>query len=465
MRFWLLVRTHPLSAVFFLALAVRLINIGLLHGDRAFFAEADAVSYWAAGAALAKDDQFWPTLASMTDRMPLYPLLLAAVHGTFGDAPRAVALIQAVMDAGTCTLIAALGALVSPLTGLIAGILAAASATLIVLSSQILTDTLFLFFFTAMLLAGAYFVRCPGFTLPVVAGLAGGLALLTRSTIAPLLIAAVPLIFIVASLRWRSAARALAAAILFAKAAAAPVTPLLLRNVIEFGSLGLTTQSGDHLAFWIVPLVAQRASGIPYETSVARMSALCQQRLAKRGLNDQSNPFARASVKIEVAREELARLPPAAFVKSWIEGMAMNLAAPALLADPRVRALPKPSFYQTPGTSLWERSRAYFFDHPGWYQALLALGIAAMLPFLVLECIGFVLLARVMPWAAAFAAGVLAYFLLLSGPVASPKYRLPMEPVLIVLAAIPLARLSERNFHTHAASTAAGKDLQPGKPI
>jgi len=82
MRFWLLVRTHPLSAVFFLALVVRLINVGLLHGERAFFAEADAVSYWAAGAALAKGDRFWPTLASMIDRMPLYPLLLAAVRST-----------------------------------------------------------------------------------------------------------------------------------------------------------------------------------------------------------------------------------------------------------------------------------------------------------------------------------------------------------------------------------------------
>jgi hypothetical protein len=39
---------------------------------------------------------------------------------------------------------------------------------------------------------------------------------------------------------------------------------------------------------------------------------------------------------------------------------------------------------------------------------------------------------------------VLAYFLLLNGPVATPKYRLPMEPVLLVLAAIPLARMTER---------------------
>jgi hypothetical protein len=109
--------------------------------------------------------------------------------------------------------------------------------------------------------------------------------------------------------------------------------------------------------------------------------------------------------------------------------------------DPRVRALPKPSFYATAGTSLWERARAYIFDDPGRYQLLLVVGIVAMLPVLALEAVGFVMLARTLPWAAVFAGGVLAYFLLLSGPVAGPKYRLPMEPVLIVLAALPLAWL------------------------
>jgi hypothetical protein len=54
------------------------------------------------------------------------------------------------------------------------------------------------------------------------------------------------------------------------------------------------------------------------------------------------------------------------------------------------------------------------------------------------------MLSRSKPWTAALAGAVLAYFLLLNGPVAAPKYRLPMEPVLIVLAAIPLAWLTER---------------------
>ena len=451
------IAAHPLSTVFLLALLVRLINLAFLTGNESFFAETDAFAYWKLGAGLARPESFWSTLLAETDRMPLYPLLLGGIRHIFGDAPRMVAILQAVIDAGTCALIAALGALISPLVGLIAGILAALSVTLIVFSTQILTETVSLFFFTLMLLAATRFLRHPTNALAIIAGLAGGIASATRPAVAPLLAAAVPLVLVIALMQRRGFAAALAAALLFAVGAAAPIAPVLLRNVIHYGSFSLTTQTGHHLADWIVPLVTQRADGTPYQNTVDRMEALYAQRAqailcaphklecsAEHDLNGQTNPFQRAAVKSEVAREAMARLPLSAYAKAWLEGMVVNLASPALLIDPRVRAMPKPSFYNTPGTSLWEKTRAYLFDDPAAYQVLLIVGLVAMLPILMLEAAGFVMLARTLPWAAVCAGGVLAYFLLLNGPVATPKYRLPMEPVLIVLAAIPLARLAER---------------------
>lgn len=429
---------HPLAAVFLLALCVRLANLALLTGRHSFFAEQDAFAYWALGAALAKPESFWPTLSAMTDRMPLYPLLLAGMQQIFGDAPRAVALLQALVDAASCALIAALGALISPHVGLIAGILAALSVTLVVFSTQILTDSLFLFFFTAMLLAGARFLLHPAIKLAICAGLAGGLALATRPAVGLLLAAAVPVVFLVSLVLRRGVIRALTAAMAFGIAAAAPIAPLLVRNAIQFDSYGVTSQTGDYWAFWIVPLVSERAAGIPYQTTFKRMQT--QYRQASSG---EPNPFRRSAIASRLARDELARLPATAFAEAWLEGMVVNLAAPALLSDPRVRALPKPSFYATPGGSLWQKTRTYLFDHPERYQLLLVVGLLATLPFLALEAIGFVMLARTLPWAAVFAAGVLAYFLLLNGPIAAPKYRLPMEPVLIVLAAIALARWTE----------------------
>jgi 4-amino-4-deoxy-L-arabinose transferase-like glycosyltransferase len=434
---------RPLTSVFLLALLVRLINVALLTKRDAFFAEQDTFAYWMLGTALAKPETFWPTLSAMTDRMPLYPLLLAAIQHAFGDAPRAVALIQAAMDAATCALIAALGALISPRVGWIAGILAALSPTLIVFSTQILTDSLFLFFFALMLLALARFLLRPGALLAIGAGLSGGLALVTRTVVAPLLAAATPLVFAFALAQRRNVGLALSAAMLFVLAAAAPIAPVLLRNLAQYQSFALTSQTGDHLALWIVPLVAQRADGTPYQVTVDRMEERYRQRTGQ-GSTDVSNPFRRAALQTELAREEMGRLPLAAYAKAWLEGMVVNLAAPALLADPRVRALPKPSFYNTAGTTLWQRARAYLFEQPGAYQILLLLGLLAMLPFLALEAIGFVMLAWSKPWAAALAGAVLAYFLLLNGPVAAPKYRLPIEPVLTVLAAIPLAWLTER---------------------
>src|SRR5262245_27194877 len=246
---WLRIPAHrPLTSVFLLALLVRLINVALLTQREAFFAEQDTFAYWMLGAALAKPETFWPTLSEMTDRMPFYPLLLAAIQHAFGDAPRVVALIQAVIDAATCAVIAALGALISPRVGLIAGILAAVSVTLIVFSTQILTDSLFLFFFTLMLLAGAHFLRRPTIGPAVCAGLAGGLALATRTAVAMLLAAAVPVVFAIVLVQRRTLVPAIAAAIAFGIAVAAPISPVLLRNAIQYGSYGITSQTGDYLA-------------------------------------------------------------------------------------------------------------------------------------------------------------------------------------------------------------------------
>jgi hypothetical protein len=455
--FWRHACAHPLKTVFVLALLVRLINVALLRGNDSFFAETDARGYWDLGASLTEPATFWTNLSAITDRMPLFPLLVAGVQSTLGDAPRAVALLHSVIDAGTCTLIAALGALISPLVGLIAGILAALSVTLIVTSSQVLTDPLFLFFFTSMLLAGARFLQRPTIGLAGLAGLAGGLSFATRHAVGVLLVAAVPLVFVIAVVQRRGLRPALAAALLFAIAAAAPVAPVLMRNVVQYGAFSLTSQTGDHLAFWVVPLVTQRADGTPYQASVERMEARYRQRVVERGPGSAADPFRRSAILAELAREEMARLPLAAYVKAWLEGMVVNLAAPALLSDPRVRALPKPSFYGTPGASLWERARHYLFDDPGAYQLLLVIGVIGMLPFMALEAIGLFMLARTLPWAAVFAGGVLAYFLLLSGPVAAPKYRVPMEPVLIVLAALPLARLAQRGSRNPAPAPGDGR--------
>jgi hypothetical protein len=429
---------HPYTTIFAVALAMRLVNLALLSGDDAYFAESDTNIYWQAN----RSSDVWGNIKGIflaTDRMPLYLLLVEVLRAMFGDHPLVVVLLQTMIDAGTCVVIAALGRLLSPVVGLLAGTLAAVSPNLIINSTQILTDTVFLFFFSLMLLACTRFLIKPSLALAAMAGLAGGLALMTRPSVQFLLLAAVPTVFFVALVHSRRLGFAAAATLCFTIVAAAPVAPVLLRNAIQYGVLGLTTQGGEHLAYWIAPLVRQRADGTQYHITVERLNDEHERRLASRTAAMQTtDPFQSSRIKTEIAREEMANLPTSAFIRAWIEGIAINLASPALVHDPRVRALPKPSFYGTGGATLWQKARAYLFESPGLYQFLVLAGLLASVPLLILQAVGFFLLARTYPWAAFFAGGVVVYFLLIGGPVATPRYRMPMEPILIVLTSIAL---------------------------
>ena len=341
--------------------------------------------------------------------MPLYPLLLGGIRHVFGDAPRMVAILQAVIDAGTCVLIAALGALISPLVGLIAGILAALSVDAHrVQHPNPDRDGLSLLLHPDAARRRAFPASPDEWLSPLSPASPAGSLSATRPAVAPLLAAAVPLVFVVALVQRRGFAAALAAALLFAVGAAAPIAPVLAAQRHPLRKLQpddanrpsprrLDCPAGDPARRRDALSNHGRPHGSPLPAACA--GRCCAHRASsnaapKHDLNGQTNPFQRAAVKSELAREAMARLPLSAYAKAWLEGMVVNLASPALLIDPRVRALPKPSFYNTPGSSLWEKTRAYLFDDPGAYQVLLIVGLVAMLPILVLEAAGFVMLAR-----------------------------------------------------------------------
>ena len=425
-----------LITIFVFAFGIRLINILFLSGQSAYFSQDDSALYWNLGAALSESATFRDALLTSTERMPLYPLFLAGVRHLFGDAPGVAVFLQTFFDSVTCTLIAALGSLYSRRVGLIAGLFAALSMNLIIFSSQILTDTAFVTFFTSFLYLAARFLKSPSNWTIALAGLFGGLSLAVRPVPAIMLAAGLPLVLYLSYVRSHRLIATLFAGLLFVLGVVLPIAPVLLRNVTQYGSWKLMSEGGDHLAYWIVPLVAQRADGTPYQRSVETMRVRYERRLLELGVDRQANPFQLDEIKTDVAREAMNGLPAAAFIKAWLDGMLVNLAAPAIIMDPRVRALPKPSFYDTAGKTLWARGSAYFFEGRGLYPALLLLGLAAGVPVLFLQAQGFFILYLRWPGVALLSGLVVLYFLLISGPVATPKYRLPIEPVLIVLTAI-----------------------------
>jgi 4-amino-4-deoxy-L-arabinose transferase-like glycosyltransferase len=426
-------RPHSiLIPTFLFAAAVRLIYVATLHGDASFFAEADTGLYW------TLSEHLRDALLTTTDRMPLYPLLLAACRAVFGDAPRAVAILQALLDAGTCAMIARLALFISRPAAIAAGFLGACSATLIVYSAQMLTDTLSLFFLTAAFLLTALFLQRPSLAMAASAGLAAGLALAVRPAVA-LLLPAIAVLILVRTMK-PDFRRAVIGPALFCLVAAMPVAPTVIRNYVYFDRFALTSQSGVHLANWIAPILRQRQDGTPYETSVNRMNAAFDEAV-RRTPDAFRDPFQQSALYSQLARAELTAITPITFIEAWIEGAATNLLAPAALGDPRVRTMEKPSFFATPGQSMLERAVHYFKSSSAAFAIVMMAGMAGSILSIALAAIGFVLLCRERAGWAVLAAVPVVYFLVLTGPVVSAKYRMPMEPSLIVLAGVGLAAI------------------------
>ncbi len=147
------------------------------------------------------------------------------------------------------------------------------------------------------------------------------------------------------------------------------------------------------------------------------------------------NPFEVSKERIELATRELDSIPTTMIVNSWISGAIQNLASPSFAIDPRVRQLNENSFYNSKGKNIFEKALNFIEHNNPTFVTILLIGILSTLIFSIAQLFGFFFLFKRHKWAAIFGLLYVLYFLLISGPVGSAKYRIPIEPVLIIFQA------------------------------
>jgi 4-amino-4-deoxy-L-arabinose transferase-like glycosyltransferase len=220
----------------------------------------DAEGYWMLARHIAHGEDFAIyDPPRYIERMPGFPLLLAAGMKLLGENAPAMRLLLAVIGTLACGLVFCLGReLVDRTTGLIACLLAAVSPTFIVFSVLLLSETLFAVTLLASLWALARLVRCsrsdrntrpsdateqlPHFGvatawLAIVAGVLCGLATLVR----PTWILIGPAFVLILVFRTRADARRLVESGLLLAGLAAVLAPWTIRNGLVTGHYIPTT--------------------------------------------------------------------------------------------------------------------------------------------------------------------------------------------------------------------------------
>lgn len=378
--------------------------------------------------------------------MPLYHWLAAIPFMVFGSTHGALAyvLMQGIFDAGTCIAVYGIASRLSHRIATAAAIVAIFNPTQIVLSGLFYTDTPFALFVALSFWAAFRWIEKPSWRKAFLLGLALGCAALIRAIIVPWAFFALALL--AGYLFWKKLApRRIATVTAAFIALCVCVGIIVAKNVAVFGTAGLTPQGGIHLALWVVPLAKEMQDRTPYMTSYNEL----EKRTIERFGPHPSNPFEQSRQYTIIAKEALKDIPISAIAKSWLSGITINLVSPAVLLSPPVSQLPRPGFYNTPGDSFFDKAINYAFrSGQPTYTWFLLIGSAGLALMRLLQLVGFATLARrTVNWPALFlAASWIGYILLVNGPVASPKYRLPLEPLFNVLTGAGLIALRDHRL-------------------
>lgn len=411
-----MVRQHR-AILFALALLLALgIRVGLLQGRGAHgpppATVGDEPDYQIRATNLALHGTYsraaTPPLLPDATRPPGFAALLAAVYrtGTL-DPRRALAVVLFLNWATVALLILGSRRYAGPSTAVVAGLLLALDLNHAVSGAELLAESLCGFLVvaaTALLLAGWRRQR-PGY-LVFASGLGWGLAALAHAIV---LLAPVPLLiasFVQYRPAWR---RGLAAGGLCLLGFATVTAPWAMRNYSIFGAPVVTIKAGEQLLLWYDAVVESDLRGISFEEAQV---SLYQWVLPQLRQGDQWQAYNDAVMRREGLR--LMRERPGATVAACARGFAAFFVAPNRQRIQRF----------LPTTGAWQLV---------WVSsALLWLGVIALAAFGVYVSRG---RARSL---VLLLGGVILSVAVLTGPLGYGRFRVSVDPLVCLLAAVGL---------------------------
>jgi|GEM_PF-491916 len=427
--------------IFLVALLLRIIYAwffvdveNLIHEDQEF--------YIYLGQTIAKTGEFVQHTNGgnipVTERVPGYPIFLSIIYSLFGENNMAVVLVQIIIDSLTCVVIGLLSGLVMRHGFLIAGIVSALNLNMIILSGMILTDTLFLFFFSLFILFSFFYLRKAKKMQLFLSITFLSIATLVRPVSYFLIVLLLLLLIIRFVLKKSSLKEVIQSLFVYLIPIVIVLGSVHHRNYHEYNSYSLVSQGGMHTLNWVVPAVYQYSGQGSYQEGKNFAKSALEQSMVRDKIKTlPDNPFESSSYRMKVAKEALLELGLLNIVHAWTGGTLINLVSPSVAYAPIVRKMDHPSFYATTGNGVFEKLINYINNTNGLtYLSIIAIGSLFSIMFLFISLIGLYKLVLSLQFnknnrvIILLSVLVIVYFFAITGPIVGVKYRLPIEPIM-----------------------------------
>ena len=416
--------------IFILALAVRVVNLLFIDLTFESFLYEDQKMYW--DGSYTYPMNFWSTSDGLVaERMPgafwYYKLLIFM----FKENLFLILFFQSILDSLTCLVISKSAKLVEEDLEKIVGFLAAISPTMVISSSQILSDTLFLLFFSISIYYFLVTISKKSIVSPMISGFMLGLSTLVRAVSYPLIFLSLPVLYIF-NFKWMKKTNIFICLTGFLILSLSPLSPRLVNNIIHNKTFSLTSQTGTHLSYWFVPNVLAVSKGYDREKSIGIINDKID---SLGGLTD--DPYKNSKIKTSVAIKILSEESIIPILYVWGKAATINIFSPAFLVDQRIRSLPHPSYIKSKSFKDWIN---LILENNVYYKyfitVLLSLAISIICFFLTIFGFGIFLYKKF--YFTFFSSMLIFYFILITGPNVSPKYILPFISLIFLWQAVAL---------------------------
>ncbi len=344
--------------------------------------------------------------------------------------------LQSILDSLNCYIIYRLGSLIFPKQKLYIFISATLSPLMIILSLQILSETIFLFFFSLFLYFSVKIILDKNnlFYKFAIAGLFLGLATSIRSITYPLIFLAVVPFIIILLKKNVFKYNIFFSCVIFLFFSLLPISSRLYENFKIHNTLSLTSQAGSHLAYWVTPLIISETKKINRTDAIKAIDKVAN----KYTFTD--NYYENDKILRRVGFEVLSEINKVHIIYHWVKAGIINLVAPSALLDKNLRSLPHPSYYDTGYALLWLK---LIFSNSEYLKYLIFVSIASITCIFAITSliIGPLYIYKNDKMIFFLTTLYVLYFLFITGPVLSPKYIFPILPCLFLYQGITFYKI------------------------